>query len=350
MGAIEAVRRAKQFVRRAAAQAYACAPGFLEPLRGKVTILTYHRVVSDTELSHQFVQPGMYVTAHTFDQQVRFLKRHFEVISLQDLLLMWEEQRWDPSQRYCVMTFDDGWLDNYLYAFPVLRRHALPATVFLPTDFIGTDRWFWPDQMAWLYGQFVARGEDERRECLGVLQHRHTWFEGPRRAISSGDLDGLIECCKLFTPEQIAALLSSWADSLHLCFPSARQVINWDEARTMSAGGVSFGAHSVSHAILTRLEPKAVVREVEDSWAVLTLQRVRCVPVFCYPNGDWSADVSRAVQKAGYKAAATTEFGYEGAIPTHRFGLKRVNVHEYVTSTDSLFAFHLAGYNRSAWW
>ncbi len=346
MGTLETVRQAKQWVRRAAAEAYACAPGFLEALRGKVAILMYHRVVSGEELSRHYIQPGMYVSTSTFERHLIFLKNHFEILAMTDLLSMWDEQRWDSKQRYCVVTFDDGWLDNYLYAFPLLRQYAVQATVFLPTGFIGTDDWFWPEKMAWMYRQYAARGEAEKQRCLGALRNRHSWLGDFSQAVTRGDLDALIERCKAFKPEQLDALLSGWAASLELGLPVERQVINWDEARSMSAAGVSFGSHSVSHKILTKLTPGEIVQEVEDSWTVLAQQRVNSVPVFCYPNGDWSIDISSAVKAAGYKAATTTEFGYEAQTPMNRFGLKRVNVHDHITCTDSLFAFHLAGYNN----
>lgn len=346
MGTLETVRQAKQWVRRAAAEAYACAPGFLEGLRGKVAILMYHRVVSREELSRHYIQPGMYVATSTFERHLAFLKNHFEILPMSDLLSMWDEQRWDPKQRYCVVTFDDGWLDNYLYAFPLLRQHAVPATVFLPTGFIGTEDWFWPEKMAWMYRQYATRKEGEKQRCLEALRSRYSWLGGFSLAVVRGDVNALIEQCKTFNSEQLDALLSGWAASLEVGLPLERQVINWDEARAMSAAGVSFGSHSVSHKILTKLTPREIVQEVEGSWATLAQQRVNSVPVFCYPNGDWSTDISSAVKAAGYKAATTTEFGYETQMPTNQFGLKRVNVHDHITCTDNLFGFHLAGYNN----
>ena len=65
-----------------------------------------------------------------------------------------------------------------------------------------------------------------------------------------------------------------------------------------------------------------------------------------YQSGDWSAEVGRSVEAAGYAAATTTEFGYEDGMPSRRFGLKRINIHNDVTYTPTLFAFHLAGYNN----
>ncbi len=79
MGTIKALGQVKGWARRWAAELYARSPGFLRQLRGQVTILMYHRVVTGVELSSQFIQPGMYVTSETFDGQVRFLREHFDV-------------------------------------------------------------------------------------------------------------------------------------------------------------------------------------------------------------------------------------------------------------------------------
>lgn len=344
MGTFKALGQVKGWVRHRAAELYALSPGYLEHLRGKVVILTYHRVVSKKELDAEYIQPGMYVTAETFAMQMRFIKQYFSVISFAELLRLWSEQTWNAEQRYCVVTFDDGWLDNYVYALPVLKRNALPATVFLPTTFVGTDRWFWPEQIAWLCRHPVLREEGERRRVAGMLQKDHPWFGAP--ALLAGDADAIIERCKALAQEQIDAFIAGWTEQLGVALPRDRQVINWAEAQEMSATGVSFGSHSATHRILTHLDSNEVLREVEGSWKTLREKPIATVPVFCYPNGDWSAEVERSVEAAGYAAATTTEFGYEDRVPSRRFGLKRINIHNDVTYTPKLFAFHLAGYNN----
>ena len=129
--------------------------------------------------------------------------------------------------------------------------------------------------------------------------------------------------------------------------PRNRQVIDWSEAQEMSAAGMSFGSHSATHRILTLLDADQARREIQGSWDTLRAKPVTTVPVFCYPNGDWSPEVARLVEAAGYAAAVTTQFGYEDAAPTQRFALKRINVHDHVTRTPALFAFHLAGFNHA---
>lgn len=346
MGTVKAIGLIKGWVRRAAAECYALSPVYLASLRGKVTILTYHRVVSRKELDAESIQPGMYVTAETFAMQMQFLRQHFSVISFAELLRLWSEKTWNDEQRYCVVTFDDGWLDNYLYALPVLKRYALPATVFLPTAFIGTDRWFWPEQIAWLCRQPAWKNEEQRKQTRNVLRETFSWFDRVGMTLCSVDADPIIEQCKALTQEQIDALIVAWAGQLHAVLPRDRQVINWNEAAEMSAAGVSFGSHSSTHRILPHLKSNDVHREVTESWDLLRAKPIVTVPVFCYPNGDSSEEVRRSVEAAGYTAATTTVFGCEDRMPSQPFGLKRINIHNDVTYTPALFAFHLAGLNH----
>jgi len=344
MGTFKAIGQVKGWARRRAAALYALSPGYLEPLRGKVVILTYHRVVSKKELDGEYIQPGMYVTAETFAMQMQFIKQYFSVISFAELLRLWSEQQWSLDQRYCVVTFDDGWLDNYVHALPVLRRFAVPATVFLPTTFVGTAKWFWPEQIAWLCRHTACHSEDERRRAAEVLKKKHTWLISVEASICAGDTEAIIEGCKALQQDQIDTFITEWAVHLGVVLPVDRKLINWGEAQEMSAAGISFGSHSATHRIMTRLNATELAQEISGSWAMLREKPITTVPVFCYPNGNWSAEVEQLVEAAGYAAATSAEFGYEGRVPSCRFGLKRINIHDDVTNTPKLFAFHLAGH------
>ncbi|MFO0768115.1 MAG: polysaccharide deacetylase family protein [Nitrospiraceae bacterium] len=120
--------------------------------RGKVIILMYHRVLSTENLCEESIQAGMYVRDVVFRRQMEFVRSHFTVVPLGELVRLWQCSQLDTKATYCAVTFDDGWQDNYLHAYPVLKELGVPATVFLPTDFVGTARWFWPDLLARVIG------------------------------------------------------------------------------------------------------------------------------------------------------------------------------------------------------
>jgi len=345
MGTVEALTQTKALARRWAAELYVRSPGFLRQLRGKVTILMYHRVVTEVELSSQFIQPAMYVTGETFDRQVRFLREHFNVVSMHELLSMWRENSWNPDRRYCVITFDDGWLDNYVHAFPVLQRYDVPATIFLPTGVVGTSMWFWPEQLGWLTQRFALLSPKRKAETLASLRAGSTWINGIACAMEAGKSDNLIECCKAESHERIGELISKLIGEMDVQLPDQRLVMNWEEVGEMSAAKISFGSHSVAHKILTTVSDAELHEEVYGSLEALRKRNLNGVPVFCYPNGSYSPTVMRCVESAGYCAATTTEPGWEDPHTSQMFGLKRIGVHDDLASSESLFAFHLAGYN-----
>jgi peptidoglycan/xylan/chitin deacetylase (PgdA/CDA1 family) len=314
----------KAAVRSAAGRAYAASPRFSSDLAGKVLILMYHRVVPRSEVEDSFVQPGMYVTPETFESHLRFLTAHFELLAFDELVARWDDGIWDPSARYCTITFDDGWLDNYRYAYPLLRSYGVPASIFLPTDLVGTDRWLWSDR-------------------LGCLLHRFQSVKGRR---ASEEIDSIIEHAKTLPDAARERFILGLQNVLAVRLPEGRRFLNWDEAREMSRHRIEFGSHSCTHAILPRLAGAALERELRRPLDMLDEQGVNRIPVLGYPNGDHDDVVVDAARTAGYQAAVTTRPGAESTRPADLLRLRRIGVHEDVSRSVPLFMFHIA---RQVW-
>src|SRR5262249_16228043 len=241
--------------------------------RGRVAILTYHRVVSDDMVRTERIQPGMYVRAQSFEAHMAYLSRRFVVLSLDELLELWRADRLDHRRSYCVITFDDGWQDNYRYAFPVLRKHGLPATIFLATDYIGTTRWFWSDQLGFILGANERRTEREVRKALttalGEMPEMNEAERGKlMRQLKSKDPidpDALVESCKELRPPVICEFVDRLSRALHVDLPRWRVLLDWDEVREMAGQGVTFGSHSCSHRIMTQIPLAEARKELIES-------------------------------------------------------------------------------------
>lgn len=320
--------------------------------RGQVAILTYHRVVSDDMVREERIQAGMYVRVQSFESQIDYLRKRFVVLSIAELLELWRTDRFEREKSYCVITFDDGWRDNYLYAFPLLRKRGVSATIFLATDYIGTARWFWPDEIAFLLGQANERKSTAEvgRAVLTLLKEMPAIGEradGKLRAeLESGKTigaDDLIEWCKGLQPELIRQFVDGLGRTFQMELPAKRVLLDWDEVRQMADHGVTFGAHSCSHRIMTHLSPAESQTELTDSWQTMLRQGIKPVPVFCYPNGDCDVSLKGLVANSGYLAAVGCEIGLEGARPCDPFALRRISVHEDATSSVPLFALTLSG-------
>ncbi|MCC2641087.1 MAG: putative Polysaccharide deacetylase [Nitrospira sp.] len=308
----------------------------------------YHRVLSGEEVSRQSVQPGMYVLDTVFLEHMRFLKDNFTVLSLQELLRLWQTGTLNEQSRYCVVTFDDGWLDNYSHAYPILKRLGLPATIFLPTDYVGSDEWFWPDQLSLLLREAAGRHfevEAMKKLKLSISPFLSADGQLSVEALLRGErvTDQIIDHCKPMPIERIRNLIESLASELKVVLPKGRVIMNWDEVREMSRNGISFGSHSCSHRILTTIAREDVLDELMRSRQVLLLQGVNYVPVFCYPNGNNDSSIQSQVQACGYEAAVTVQMGVEGSRPENQFAIKRVGIHNDVTNTLPLFSLRLFG-------
>jgi peptidoglycan/xylan/chitin deacetylase (PgdA/CDA1 family) len=161
----------------------------------------YHRVLAQAEVPSD-IDPGMYVTAEAFERHLRYLSAHHEVVSLQDLG-EWLGGRRTFNRIPCVITFDDGWVDNFTRAFPLLVQFGMSATIFLVTELIGTDGMVsWPqvremEAAGILFGSHTAThpvlptlDETRMREELTrsrerlrrELRHPSDWFCYPKGA------------------------------------------------------------------------------------------------------------------------------------------------------------------------
>lgn len=340
----------KNVIRHILATAYHLSGAYRTLHKGKVLILMYHRVLSQKELSQQYVQPGMYVHVNVFEKQMQFLKNNFQIIAFTDFLNLCAEGGVKQDERYCVITFDDGWLDNYLYAYPILKKNKISATIFLPTAYVGTNRWFWSDEVGFLlWCCFINDAPVARRGKVKDLMDQYLgadYFSAEAMQEKRVYIDAVIEALKVLPQRDLANFIEDFSSLMGLQLPNERLFLNWDEVRTMSQDNFTFGAHSVTHAILTRLSHDDIRVEVEEPLGVLQSQKINYTPVFCYPNGSYTEEIAQAVKTAGYSAAVSTAFGCERVPPDCSYALKRVGVHQDIGFTNALFSFHLSGLGR----
>ena len=116
-------------------------------LKNKAVVLTYHRVLPEDKENTSFSTKAIIVRPSTFNRHMTFIKKHF---SIQDITEFSTNilKNSIPDKPACLITFDDGWIDNYLYAFPILKDHAIPAIIFLPIDYIESMNLFWQEKLS----------------------------------------------------------------------------------------------------------------------------------------------------------------------------------------------------------
>lgn len=123
------------------------------PQTRALLVLNYHRIgnAADTPFDSNVFS----ATTEDLDSQIAYLKRRFHMATLEEAVA---GEGGDASRRTSVLiTFDDGYLDNYTLAFPILRSHAVQGVFFLPTAFVGTGKLPWWDEIAWIIKQSRRR-------------------------------------------------------------------------------------------------------------------------------------------------------------------------------------------------
>ena len=259
-------------------------------------VFAYHRVHGAADGIFDPVPPAV------FEMHVTHLVRSYQVLPLSEAV----ERMYSGSlpPRAVAITFDDGYLDNYTHAFPVLRRHGVPATIFLTTGAIGTGSPIWHDRV---FAGFACTARD-RLELWGRTYDLRGRARGRSMSAVLRELHALPE-------PQFRAAVDEVVDRLGVGDEAVRDrspMLTWDHVREMASAGIEFGAHTVTHPILSRLSPARQREEIEGS-----VQRVRDetgqpAVVFAYPNGrrgDFDELSRSCLRRVGVTTAVTTELG-----------------------------------------
>jgi peptidoglycan/xylan/chitin deacetylase (PgdA/CDA1 family) len=278
--------------------------------RRTVIILTYHRVIEKWDRTLDYSGPGIVVTASTFDRHIAFLKEHFEIVTF-DALLGDGSTAGRTTRPRCIVTFDDGWRDNYDLAFPILRRHDIPATIYLATDFIGTNRVSMQTELVYLLTNVsLAALSDALPRPVPRCSRLHRQLKRLARlgrAVSAHDVDPLIDALKLVYGDHV---LKEFVRSLAMAarlptplVPSRPFFLDWDQVRAMAAAGIEIGSHTCSHRMMTRLPEDQARDELIRSKTEIERRIGRRVKHFAFPHDDANSPLLVAAAKAGYRTA-----------------------------------------------
>jgi len=298
--------------------------------RRKVLILAYHSVHAD-RADPLLNFDGMHVRARRFARQMRYVSRHYDVVDLDSLL---DGPAPGSGRPRAVITFDDGYRNVGRVASPILRRIGLPATLFVPTDFMRHGRGLWWDRLRVMLG---ATRQSTLRFSADGREHRL-----PIRTVTErgAALEQLTQALRRLVPRQREAVLAGLATSLDVPTGDGGALgtaLTVDEVRALAKGGMRIGSHGVTHDSFLHLEPAVLSWELTESRRRLESIVEGPVEWLAYPYGDFSDEVAEAAKRAGYRGAVTTiESLTDDRCRPHE--LTRVGVHDGVTFAHFVFA------------
>ncbi len=271
---------------------------------GLAPVFMLHRVLPDPALCYD---PEMVVSTARLEQFLDWLCGNYEVAPL--LQLQARLRQAGPRARpLCALTFDDGWVDTYRHAFPRLRRLRLPATVFLPVAFIGSERHFWQERLWASLRRWPAEEAAERGVAAAA---RFPWC--PPLAAEEFTFDRLRRRLTQRGSAEAEAFVEALCDEEDAPEPAERAFMNWEEVAEMRSAGISFGSHTVEHTLLSWAPPGDAARELAHSRQDLELRLGAPVREISYPWGGMSPFTRQQAEQAGFSCAVTTQPGLVNA-------------------------------------
>ncbi len=297
-------------------------------------VLMLHRVVGSREEARLPHNNPLCVDRQSFSTLLAFLQRHFELVELEVALSCAPA----GERPVLALTFDDGWQDNYRYAFPVLQEQGVPASIFLSTAYIGQKRGFWWESVARrLWHDPETVDQDALRQALTgsrILLMPELFSPAQSRARSLLIAD-FVRQLKWLDPLRLHGL----ADELF--YDGSTHAMNWQEVAQMERSGlIRFGAHGHEHHILTLLQHRDCAADIFASQRLINQHCVRPLKQYCYPNGDHHADLHELLGDFGYTHALGVEPGVVSK-GCNRFALPRIDVSQKTAEQPGLLAWRI---------
>lgn len=303
--------------------------GVYNPFKNKTTILMYHRVFDPPD--GYIYDSSMFVKPQSFELHIQELSKYFKFKSIDDPIC---HQYKLPC---CIITFDDGWLDNYTNAYPILKKYNIPGTIFLPLEFVDNSEDFWFHKIALLINEAKNVG-DEKRFILIINEILKIDIQDE---LNESVLLNITRALKSYAPARIDEIILEIEKQFMFDNRNNIQLLTWEQIREMSENNISFGSHTLNHTILTNIKVDDQQREIFDSFKRLKEKEwVNLSMYFCYPNGNYNDSIINFTKEAGYIGATTTDLGVNSK-NQNRYTLKRVELHDEVSNSVNLLWFRL---------
>lgn len=305
--------------------AFAGFVGLLErfdaPRAGQLRVLTYHRV-DEPEASPELDPSLISATPAAFERQMALLAARWHPVAIEEVRSALDGGPALPP-RAVLVTFDDAYRDFAERAWPVLRKHGVPATQFVPTAFPDCPaRAFWWDRL-WHAFQ-TTRRRLPLQTPLGTLSlatadDRHAAVIRLRRHVPSLAHRSALE------------LVDNLCRELDVA-PLPGTVLGWSELRRLARDGLALGGHTHSHPLLSRVSPQEAEQEIAASFADLRREMGTPPAAFAYPGGATYAGAEHAVRSAGYSLAFGTRRGINRLVACDRLQLRRIHLSRGTTA------------------
>jgi len=285
----------------------------------KIRVLMYHRFDKNDNPAAMNIK--------YFDIQCKFIKKHYNIISLSDYVEFITQSR-RPPENSVIFTIDDGYYDFYEYAFPVLKKYEIPATVFVTTGFIDNALWLWPDVIRHIIYNTPLE------EYTFNFENYNKSFSISKKSEKENIWNFFASLCIKIMDEKKIKLIDQIKNELSVSIADEPikefSSFTWENMYEMETFGIEFGSHTCTHPILSKINSQQKHFEIVESKIRIEEKLQREIVSFCYPNGqkgDYDKETIKFIKASGYKCATVACRGFND-INTNPYLLKRIAIND----------------------
>jgi peptidoglycan/xylan/chitin deacetylase (PgdA/CDA1 family) len=290
--------------------------------RPGLLVLTYHRIGDPS--ARPYYAPVGSATVEALGKELRALASTHRVLSLNECLEL-AERDFQTDRPVALVTFDDGYRDNFEAALPVLKAVGVPATFFLPTSFFENPRLPWWDHLSYVINTTtVPTLRLDVPVPLEIDLGRVSRSEAIARVVRA-----FLDHPEADESACLAALRARAEVDVDDAGLGRALFMAWDQARALLDAGMSVGSHAHSHRALGNLSEADQRAELAGSKAVLERELGREIFAIAYPYGwpgMYSETTLRAARDAGYRLGFSSIEGMNRPGATDRFDVRRLGV------------------------
>ncbi len=311
----------------------------------QLLVLMYHRILPYHDKRTHLEEPGMIVTPTTFKQNLEIASNYFQFIELSE----WLERKSNGlplPPKACAITFDDGWADNYEYAYPILQELNIPATIFLVSNMIGTNKLFWPERLAHIVNEIATNTPSYwSNPNISWLTEEQASYKFNKTPPTQEELSQLIANTKRFSDHEAHALIDTVQLELELDGGQFNpSLLNWEQVSEMlNSGLIEVGSHTCHHTRLnSKTSKQSLVKEAVASKEQIEKNTEHPVKSFCFPNGDYTAE-ALSIVRTHYLGAVTTKSGWN-SLSSDNHLIQRIGIHEDIAKDKTAFLARISGW------
>lgn len=290
-----------------------------------LTVLAYHRVTDPYQQGFDTFRPVVSATPEQFGKQLDLLQSYFQVVSLKEVAA-WQGGEGKLPAYPALLTFDDGYADNYYEALPALQQRNLPAVIFLSTAYMSQSHPFFWDGVAYCFHH------TERTKAVLPGIGAQSWTD------SQSKEKVMMQWLSFLKRQPEAEKKQALAELPLLLGVSPNQeafrtlYLTWDQVRVMCRHNIHFGAHTHTHPIMTRIPLQQAQQEARWSKERIEAEIDQKVIAFAYPNGqktDFNQPLQQMLAKEAFQLAFTLLPGPARPLELRQqpFAIRRIAVH-----------------------